>query len=350
MPNAGNVTAGNCKLTIHFGGNRPQITGHCSQITQKTIHMKKYTHAWLAFMAIKRLEFAEIPAANKDDAKTLVKWFRNYRDFVIEGSWYPDEVFKDMATSHVIKYKPNTEAGKRTFKKLPTTMELYKLGKKSPLYGKEFEILSGNLADRCEALSHSIVDCFKMLHSEEKGCPISPSNNHIAMRFFIMSHYIADCHMPLHCDSRSFSSGDDLHAYLESQWETQIKKSYKVDTDNERFFYDPDGYPLPDNIKPLMQAVEEDLKNRKFQYGWGTGNNNAWDYMSAISEYSYLMSYRMIPQGYDDTNLTKELYKSMPEWEHFEEYSRYIFSDAIDSIARAWLHVWARYRSWLKGK
>ena len=68
--------------------------------------MKKYTHAWLAFMAIKRLQNADIPEVNREDAQSLVKWFHDYRDFVIEGSWYPDEVFKDMGTSHVIKYKP----------------------------------------------------------------------------------------------------------------------------------------------------------------------------------------------------------------------------------------------------
>ena len=57
--------------------------------------MKKYTHAWLAFMAIKRLQYADIPEANRDDAKSLVKWFHDYRDFVIKGAWYPDHVLCD---------------------------------------------------------------------------------------------------------------------------------------------------------------------------------------------------------------------------------------------------------------
>lgn len=310
--------------------------------------MKKYTHAWLAFMAIKRLQFGNIPEDLKADAQSLVKWFHQYRDFVIEGSWYPDDVFKDMATSHIIKYKPVTNAASRTFKKLPKTMELLRLGKTSSLYGKEFEIVGGNLADRCESLSHSIVDCFKMLRTEERGCPISPTNNHIAMRFFILSHYIADCHMPLHCDCRSFSSGENVHGYMETQWDNQVKKSYKVDTDNQRFYYDPDGYPLQDKVTPLMQAVEADLVNREYVHSWGTGNNNAWDYMSAVSEYSYLMAYRMIPDSYDETTLTKAAYKTTEEWAHFEEYSQYILSDAIDSIARVWLHVWIRYQDWAK--
>ena len=51
--------------------------------------MKKYSHAWLAFMAIKRLQYGPIPEELKEDANSLVKWFHDYRDFVIEGSWYP---------------------------------------------------------------------------------------------------------------------------------------------------------------------------------------------------------------------------------------------------------------------
>lgn len=312
--------------------------------------MKQYTHAWLAFMAIKRLQYATIPEDLKADADALVKWFHDYRDFVIKGSWYPDKVFKDMSTSHIIKYRPDPKSTDDRFKKLPRTLKMYQLGQKSPLYKKPFTIEDGNLADRCESLAHAIIDSFKMLRMEERGNPISPSNNHIAMRFFILSHYIADCHMPLHCDCRAFSSGENIHGFIESEWDKQVKKSYQIDTANERFFYDPAGYPLQKKITPLMQQVEEDLVNREYLHPWGTGNKNTWDYMSALSEYSYLMAYRMIPEQYDEKNLTKELYQTTEEWQHFEEYSRYIFSDAIDSIARVWLHVWARYRKWASGR
>ena len=312
--------------------------------------MKKYTHAWLAFMAIKRLQYADIPEANREDAQSLVKWFHDYRDFVIEGSWYPDEVFKDMATSHVIKYRPSNENREQTFKKLPKNMKIYTLGQKSPLYKKPFVIEAGNCADRCESIAHSIIDCFKILRMEDRGTPIATTSNHIAMRFFILSHYIADCHMPLHCDNRSFSSGSNIHGFIESQWDTQVKNSYSIDTANNRFFYDPDGYPLPKKPTPLILAVENDLVNREYIHPWGTGNGNTWDYISAVSEYSYLMSYRLIPDSYNEENLTKEVFKTTETFQRFDEYSQYILSDAIDSIARVWLHVWARYRAWAKGK
>ena len=311
--------------------------------------MKKYTHAWLAFMAIKRLQYADIPDENKDDAKTLVKWFHDYRDFVIEGAWYPDEVFKDMSTSHIIKYRPAEGSAEQKFKKLPKTMQLYALGQKSPLYKKPFIIESGNCADRCESISHSIVDNFKMLRIEERGCPITTTNNHIAMRFFILSHYIADCHMPLHCDCRPFSSGANLHGLIESDWDKQVRKSYDIDIPNNRFFYDPAGYPLKAKPTPLVQAVEDDIVSREFLYAYGTGNKNTWDYMSAISEYSYLMAYRLLPADLDE-HTTAAAYKASAAYTQLEDYSRAILCDAVDSIARIWLHVWSRYRNWAQGR
>ncbi|MCQ2295560.1 MAG: S1/P1 nuclease [Bacteroidales bacterium] len=310
--------------------------------------MKQYTHAWIAFMAIKRLQSSMIPKGCKKDADSLVKWFHNYRDFVIQGAWYPDEVFKDMNTSHILKYEPLPGAPAATFRKYPTSLEMPKLVKKSPLLKQGYKVVAGNLPDRCESLAHGIVDCLKMLEIEEKGCPISPTSNHIAMRFFILSHYIADCHMPLHCDSRSFSEGDEIHAFIEGIWDQEIRKSYALDTSNERFFYDPDGYPLSKGLTPMIQAVEDQVANRKFIFSWGTDNNNTWDYMSAISQQSYLMAHRMIPSHYNHENLTKEAYLALDEQAHFESDSVAILSDAIDSVARAWLHVWARYQDWKK--
>jgi hypothetical protein len=156
--------------------------------------------------------------------------------------------------------------------------------------------------------------------------------------------------MPLHCDFRSFSSGDNIHGLIESEWDKQVKKSYKIDTPNERFFYDPEGYPLKKEIEQLIRLVEEDVVVREYNHSWGTYNRNVWDYMSSLSQYSYLMAYRMIPEEYDETNLTKDGFWKTDGGKHFEEYSRYILSDAIDSIARVWLHVWICYRKWAYGR
>ena len=48
--------------------------------------MKKYTHAWLAFKAIERLENVNLAASNKKFADSLITWFKNHRDGVIQGA------------------------------------------------------------------------------------------------------------------------------------------------------------------------------------------------------------------------------------------------------------------------
>ena len=72
--------------------------------------MKQFTHAWLAFMAIKRLEDAnqagKLSGTDVEDAKNLVEWFRRNKDGVIRGAWYPDSLIHDNANSHVLKFAP----------------------------------------------------------------------------------------------------------------------------------------------------------------------------------------------------------------------------------------------------
>ena len=84
----------------------------------------------------------------------------------------------------------------------------------------------------------------------------------------------------------------------------QLRSRQRDDT-NERFFYDPNGYPLRDLTKDdeyqfsFLKTVEDRLTRRDFLMGHGEGNNNTWDFMKAICQYSYLLSYEFIPEGYD---------------------------------------------------
>lgn len=313
--------------------------------------MKKFTHAWLAFMAIKRLEETKLSGTNREDANNLIRWFKNHKDDVTQGAWYPDSVIKDMANSHVLKLTPSDKAENK-FKKLPEAYFNYKYGKSSPLKRKSFMVeKDDNLPDRCESIAHSVIDHLKMQESEDKGSPVSPTDNQIALLLFMLSHYVADAHMPFHCDSRRFSEGPDLHGYIEGKWDDMIQRCYRIDKDNERFFYDPAGYPLKDSRtdreyqSSFLKAVDNVLRNRKFTISWGTGNNNVWDFMSAICQHSYLLSYCFIPQQYDHTNVTLENWQSLGSLS-FDQFSIAIFSDAIDSIARVWFKVWRRYLKW----
>lgn len=317
--------------------------------------MKQYTHAWLAMLAIKRLEKIEIPetvnASGKPtplarDAKLLVRLFKNYRDFVVTGAWYPDHVLSDNAGdySHSLKHTTFLAGEKPQFFKMPDTMEVYQYMKShSPIYKNKvpYLVVKGNLHDRCDAMAHTIVDNFKIQYHEEKGNPILPSSTHMALRFFMLSHYLADAHMPLHCDARPLGK---IHASIEGEWENQIKKSYNIDMDNERFFYDPDGYPLATaDMTPLIKAVEEKVITRPFNYSWGSADGTR-EYAQAIGQYSFMLAQEMFPESLGDCTLTQ--YKKSEVFANFDKYSAMLMADAVDSIARAWLHVWVRYRNW----
>jgi hypothetical protein len=308
--------------------------------------MKQYTHAWLAFMAIKRLEESNISATY--NPHSLIKWFKNHRDFVLQGAWYPDAIIKDMATSHVLKYKPDGNLKDDNFRKLPGEYHLFNIGKTSQFFQKGYTIESGNLPDRCEAIAHSIVDNLKMQESEDKGSPISPTDNHVATLFFMLSHYIADAHMPLHCDVRSFSEKDNVHAHMEKEWDDVIRQCYGIDYDNERFFYDPSGYPLKKTSHTMVDWLEQEIIKRPFTASWGGENDNTWDFMSAITQYSFLMSYKMIPPDYDENNLDWNTFKTLKTGYSFDDYSKFILIDSIDSIAKVWLKIWNKYQGWLK--
>lgn len=318
--------------------------------------MKKYTHAWLAFMAIKRLNDAMKKSSYRNYAKDLIDWFMSHKDDVIQGAWYPDDVIKDMRSSHILKISPSDDSSNK-YKKLPGTSLLYKHGNPKPFSEESFIVNKDtNLPDRCESIAHSVIDNLKMKEKENKGSPVTPTNNHIALLLFMLSHYVADAHMPFHCDSRQFSDKKcgNIHADVEEDWDKEIEKYYQIDKKNKRFIYDTKGYPIKDTSgmvykQSFLKKVEDELKSRDFKITYGTGNNNVWDFMSATCQYSFLMSYNFIPKQYTHTNIPKnnDQWKSLGQIS-FDDLTVAVISDSIDSIARIWFRVWRRYLRWLK--
>jgi hypothetical protein len=313
--------------------------------------MHKYTHAWLAFKAIERLQKIELAANDRKHADSLVNWFKNRKDGIINGAWYPDSVIKDNATSHVLKFSP-AGSGQRSFRSLPSTMRLFMIGKKSGLFNTAYTVdPDTNLQRRCEALSHAVIDILRVQQIEQKGSPVVPTDNHIALTLFMLSHYIADAHMPLHCDSRRFSEGADIHATIEGIWEDEVRKQFKIETANERFAYDPEGYPLLISgsayLNSFLKKVEDEVTHRNFIADWGQENGNVMEYIEGVCQYSYLLAYSYIPRQYNDTNVTLKNWQNLPgQTPSFDELTVIVLSDAIDSISRIWLRLWRRYKEW----
>ena len=315
--------------------------------------MKKITHAWLAFMAVKRLMEAELSAKDRATADVLVKFFMDHKDDVTQGAWYPDDVYRDNSTAHVYKLTPSkTETA--AFRKLPSTYEVLKLTETSALRADSFTVAKGsNLPNRCEAIAHSIVDNLRILASEAKGSPVAVTSNHIALIMFSLSHYIADGHVPFHADARQFSEGDDVHGKLEAVWEDEIKKFYETDISNERFHYDLKGLPLRNSKldneyqNSFLSDVEHNIAKRRFIHSYGADNDNILEFSTALCHHAYLLSFEFIPQQYDHKNVPKDTWHSLGAVS-LEKVNTAVLSDAVDSIARVWLRIWARHLNWVK--
>ena len=154
--------------------------------------MKKITHAWLAFRAIERLNSTHLSEQNKAYARDLQRWFSHHKDHVIQGAWYPDQIIKDNSTSHVLKFTP-ADGGTPHFRRLTSSHRMYMNRDRSPVFTRAFEVdPNDNLPNRCEAIAHSVIDNLKIQEKEEKGSPVSPTDNHVALLMFMLSHYIAD--------------------------------------------------------------------------------------------------------------------------------------------------------------
>jgi hypothetical protein len=323
--------------------------------------MKKFAHAWIAFKAVERLQNAVLDPKDQPYAKGLIDIFMNYRDGVIDGAWYPDLVFKDNGTSHIMKYSPVAgDAPAGSFPALQATSLLMQAGKASPLYGKAFKFdAKCNLPERCESLSHSVIDNLKIQDYEEKGSPLTPTSNHIALILFMLSHYIADAHMPMHCDKRPAELGTfDLHAAVEQKWEEEVVRFYDVDRDNARFRYTPEGFPrLRDNCptngpqyaNSILKEVCDTLAARPFDLDYGAAElNSVLDYMHAVCRWSYLLAYAWLPAGFDPAALdhdSLELPGALP----FRRMSVVALTEAVDAVARVWLRDIRRYSRWEKG-
>jgi hypothetical protein len=135
-------------------------------------------------------------------------------------------------------------------------------------------------------------------------------------------------------------------------WDKAIRQHYKLDVLNERFFYNPEGYPLrtrTDYRTSFLSQVENGLATRPFSIGYGDQKNrNVRTYMLAVCQNSYMLSYAFLPPGYTENNVNSRNWKSLPnQLLDFDTLSEIVFNDAIDAIARIWFRIWRRYVEWV---
>lgn len=315
--------------------------------------MDQYTHAWIACKAVERLSSDRLDPGERQTAARLVELFDQHKDGVIQGAWYPDSVYKDNATSHIMKHTPTALDG--TYREtgrvpLPANSLLQQLPRPRDIDPNLFYFdTNNNLPERCEALAHAVIDNLKIQYCEDKGSPVSPTGNHIALLLFALSHYIADAHMPLHCDARSHDArGFKVHSAVEDYWGSEVKKYYAVDESRGRFYYDPYGAvmhaPSTDFDGSILDRVEKELAARAFTITYGDAGN-VLDYMFAVTHCSYLAAWAWLPEGYTIDRKTLEV-SSAPLT--FADMSVAVLADAVDAVARVWYRVIRRYLEWEK--
>jgi hypothetical protein len=322
--------------------------------------VKKIAHAWLAMMALKRLEDLKnkktFSQRFQEQTQDLLEFFSKHRDAFVQGAWFPDDPIGDnLAGGHTLKMRKPDEGKGEIGKEITHEPPNHSSSKdiiedKERFREKVYTESDSRLADRCEAIKQAIRDMMLIKGNEEKGSPIMFTDNQIALNFLMFSHYIADGHVPPHADARDFYSPPTIHPDMESFWDDEIEKYYKFDTKKEVFVYDEMGYPefRSGNEAEFADSFISKALQRLALRAWdpsnkkvlGKGNKNAWDYMVATCFVSYLVSTWFIPE------MTKAEYNKLkilrePEYKKkLLQLSEHVFADAIDSIALLWILAW----------
>lgn len=320
--------------------------------------VKKYGHAWVALMALKRIDDLGdgFSVRYQKQADRFVEFFGKHRDVFLQGAWFPDDPIGDnLIGGHTWKYaKPRPgKIGNRVRHKTPDHLSMKDLIDDGTRFNEEVVLDSrSHLADRCEALSQAIRDMIFIQEDQAKGSPIMFSDNQIALNFLMLGHYIADAHVPPHCDRRDFYGPPKIHPDMEKFWDKEIEKYYVIDKKKEVFDLDVNGNPelknptdnsFKDSIlhKALMR-LEKRTWNPSHKSVLGKGNKNHWDYTVGVCFVSYLVSTWFIPEASNVEYAKIRILKDDAYKDKLIEMSEHVIADAIDSIALIWLRTWDR--------
>jgi hypothetical protein len=330
--------------------------------------MKRYSHAWVALQSVERLEQLtnQFDGEHKKSIKNFLEFISHYPSTFVRGAWFPDDVIKDnIRGGHTWKYSLDEEKGRKVKYRPPSNNYCLNFVKddlhQKVLLDKRYSFLP----DRCEALSQTIRDAIKITNYLDSGDVLVFNDSQIAAYYLMLSHYVADAHVPVHCDKRDFYDPSHVHDDLESFWENEILKFYKVSDKYRQFDLDENqklqcnknnqGFEesiLKKCLDLLGQSKWEVVHGR--ENNWraflGKKNNNLWDYLVGVCLISFHISLDIFPKNeIDPGDNAIRIMDTNPFKERIMYYSPYILADAIDSVAIAWLATWERWELLEKG-
>jgi hypothetical protein len=332
--------------------------------------MKKYTHAWLALKAVEwlRNRAGRFNSERRERLERFLEFISKNPTTFVKGAWFPDTVIRDnIHGGHTWKYYLDSSNGRVEKRRPPShnnCLELVQneLNRKISLVSR-----TSDLPDRCEALGQTIRDSILITNKNERGDVVLFNDSQVGLFFLMLSHYVSDAHVPVHCDKRDFYEPSRIHDDLETHWEKEITKYFKISGIREEFDLDEGGNlqraaERSGYDQSILHSCEEILRQREWENmstvdnHWsallGSTNNNFWDYLVSVCLVSFHMSMLMFPlnppTGVDYE--TVRIMETVPFRERVDEYSPQILADAVNSVSLLWLAAWERWELMKEGR
>ncbi len=329
--------------------------------------MKQYTHAWLALKAVELLKSFEgrFAAERNDRLERFLDFIGKYPTTFVRGAWFPDTVISDnLQGGHTWKYYLDPD-GRKEKRRPPAHIQCLELVEDDLQQKITLDTGISDLPDRCEALGLAIRDMSLITNKVPAGDVVVFNDSQVALFFLMLAHYICDAHVPVHCDNRDLNKPSKVHNDLESFWENEVKKFYRISTASGQFDFDEEQHLQRDETEPgwddsvlrhTQQLIETseweemDTDNDHWADFLGSKNNNFWDYLVSICLVSFHMSLKLFPlvpdNGHDYD--TVRIMKTSPYKERVIDCSPLILADAVNSVALLWLATWERWELLVK--
>lgn len=305
--------------------------------------MKHNSHIYVAYKAIdflyESLLNLRYPSGNKvsgkkktfirSEGKELERLLQFHKARVLEASWAPDDILKDMAQYHTFKlfsskdFKDADKYGKEPHEKDGHTYYRARGG--------------GGLAFKIDHLSKILSDIIKLRNYNDNY-----SLEHIMYMFLLLSHYVTDAHVPMHCDVRDDVRSKDKPRlgkyYEEHKWHSKIEKEWEKAC---TYIGVQEEIPGMENAEKL--AVKTDLadkvkfdvlndSHRKKIKTYMFKRNTLMKHVVDICIESKNRSLKLFAPG-DPSSYDKVTFKNM---------TGEIFSAAIGNLISIWVCIWAR--------
>jgi hypothetical protein len=264
-----------------------------------------------------------------NSVKKLQELMRIHKDDILEATWAPDALLKDMVPYHTFKLFCDDEFPNQDFSAYDNYnhngMIYYRYsGSGAPYKIDHLAIVIKNLIKL-----RTFNDAFSM--------------KQIMYLLFMLTHYISDLNVPMHCDLRDDPPSstdtkkpkgkymkDSTHAKVEKLWDIAVTpKALELGYINpDRDEYDKEKNPA---LTKLITFEHTDAKTGQLIAPKEIKKGKLLDFLIETAIRSKDMSRKLFPLN------NPQLYKK----NIIENNTRQIFAHAISDIISVWIYIWS---------